>query len=202
MIPENSSVPAPRYTMYWLGIHTVFILVIAGILSLLALGIDSLSHSRLEAHLLPATNQTKVAISTGYSFVLITLTLFSLMLVEIAYRKPINYIQYALIGCALCLFYLLLLSITEPLQFWASYLIVSAMTIGLIGWFVHGIIREPKPVKLTVGILLAEYAVVMLLLYMGSLALLIGSLILFVILAIAMYFTLKLKVDNNELIFK
>ena len=156
MIPENSSVTSPRYTMYWLGIHTVFILVIAGILSLLALGIDSLSHSRLEAHLLPAANQTKVAVSTGYSFVLITLTLFSLMLVEIAYRKPINYIQYALIGCALCLFYLLLLSITEPLQFWASYLIVSAMTIGLIGWFVHGIMREPKPVKLTMGTLLAE----------------------------------------------
>ena len=37
---------------------------------------------------------------------------------------------------------------------------------------------------------------------MGSMALLIGSLSLFVLIAVAMYFTLKLKVENEELVLK
>ena len=73
------------------------------------------------------------------------------------------------------------------------------MTVGLIGTFVKGIMGKMKAVLLTVVILLVEYALILLLLYMGSLALLIGSLSLFAILAVAMYFTLKLKVINSEL---
>jgi len=192
----------PRYTMSWLGVHTIFVLCISGVLALLALGVDSLSYSRLSQQLVPAANQTKVAVSTGYCFLICLLTLLSIMLVEIKYRKPVNYIQYCLIGCALCLFYLLLLALSEPLQFWAAYIVVSLMTIGLIAWFIKGIMNETKPMILATEIIAAEYAVMMLLLYMGSMALLIGSLILFVILAVAMYCTLKLKMQNEELTFK
>ncbi len=76
------------------------------------------------------------------------------------------------------------------------------MTISLLGWFVHGMMRARKAVNMIVLILFVEYAAVLLLLYMGNLALLVGSLILFVVLAFAMYFTLKLKMVDNELTLK
>lgn len=124
------------------------------------------------------------------------------MLVEVAFRKGINYLQYALIGMALTLFYLLLLAISEKLAFGWSYAIVSVMTIGLIALFVKGITQNLKAVGLSTGILVVEYALMFILIKLGSMALLIGSLSLFLLIALAMYFTLKLKVENEELILK
>lgn len=37
---------------------------------------------------------------------------------------------------------------------------------------------------------------------MGAMALLIGSILLFALIALAMYFTLKMKVEYDEIIFK
>jgi inner membrane protein involved in colicin E2 resistance len=52
---------------------------------------------------------------------------------------------------------------------------------------------------LITAILVAEYALMFVLIKLGSMALLVGSLSLFAILAVAMYFTLKLKMKNGEL---
>ena len=87
----------------------------------------------------------------------------------------------------------------EKMPFYIAYAIVTVMTVGLIGTFVKGIMAYTKAVVLTAGILIVEYGIILLLLYMGSMALLIGSLSLFVITAIAMYFTLRLKVIDREL---
>ena len=59
-----------------------------------------------------------------------------------------------------------------------------------------------KAVWMTVGLLLAEYIIVAILVKMGTLALLVGSLLLFVIIAVAMYITLRMKVVDGELTFK
>ena len=103
---------------------------------------------------------------------------------------------------ALTLFYLLLLAISEKMAFGWSYVIVSVMTIGLIALFIKGITQNMQAVCLTAGILVVEYGLMFILIKMGTMALLIGSLSLFVIIAIAMYFTLKLKVENEELTIK
>lgn len=196
---QNPPVKQPRYTMQWLGLQTLFVIGVAVIFALVACSVDSLAVSRAGQNLLDGATRTLVSNSTGYCFAVTAITLLSLTLIEIAFRKPVNYLQYGLTGCALCLFFLLLLAMAEKMPFWLAYAIVTVMTVGLIGLFVKGIMARRKAVALTVGILLTEYALILLLLYMGSLALLIGSLSLFVILAIAMYFTLKLKVVDREL---
>ncbi|MDE5688132.1 MAG: cell envelope integrity protein CreD, partial [Paramuribaculum sp.] len=129
-------------------------------------------------------------------------TSMSLILVELAFRKDINYLQYALIAMALTLFYLLLLALSEHLAFGWSYAIVSVMTIGLIAMFIKGITQSIKAVGLTICILVVEYGLIFVLTQMGKMALLIGSLSLFIIIALAMYFTLKLKIENEELTIK
>ncbi len=201
---NNQSQPATagkpyKYTMGWLGLHTLFALAMAGILSIAASGVDSLSASRAGAKLLSAASRSMITESTLYSFAVIAISTVSLMLIEVAFRKRINYLQYGLVGCALCLFYLLLLSLSELMPFAAAYAIVSLMTVGLIGWFVNGLTANRKAVATAAGILASEYAVILLLLYLGSMALLIGSLVLFALIALAMYFTLRLKLVDEEL---
>ena len=85
------------------------------------------------------------------------------------------------------------------MSFVGSYAVVCVMTIGLITLFVKGITHNLKAVGMTAGILIVEYTVIFLLIKLGSMALLIGSIILFLLIALAMYFTLKLKVENDEL---
>ena len=192
----------PKYTKRWLGLQSLFILGVAFVFSMISLGIDSFALNRSETGLLSQGHYGIISESITYCFAIIAVTSISLMLIEIAYRRPINYIQYILIGSALCLFNFLLLAISEHLSVVIAYMIVTVMTIGLISWYVWGITINKKATMVSSFILCVEYALILTLLYIGSMALLIGSLILFALIAIAMYFTLKLKIENEELILK
>ncbi len=192
----------PYYTMRWLGLQTLYVLIIAVVLALIASGIDGFASSRVDNGLLQGPRYTLLSQSIAYCFGIISITSISLMLVEVAFRKCINYLQYALISMALTLFYLLLLALSEKLTFGLAYAIVCLMTIGLISWFIKGITGNIKAVGLAAGILAVEYALMFILIMLGSMALLVGSLSLFVLIAVAMYFTLKLKVENDELVIK
>lgn len=200
---ENSVIyRQPKYTMSWLGLQTIYVLGIAFVLALVASGIDSFAYDRVESGLLHSARYTLLSQSIVYCFGVIAITSMSLILVELAFRKDINYLQYALIAMALTLFYLLLLALSEHLAFGWSYAIVSVMTIGLIAMFIKGITQSIKAVGLTICILVVEYGLIFVLTQMGKMALLIGSLSLFIIIALAMYFTLKLKIENEELTIK
>lgn len=191
-----------RYTMRWLGFQSLFIIIVALVLAAIVGIVDTCASGRRDSGLLTEDSYSLVTSSTSYCFLVIAITLFSLMLIEVAFRRSINYLQYALIACSLTVFHLLLLAMSEHMPFWLAYIIVSLMTIGLILWFVYQLMRERKAVILTGSILTAEYAIMVILLYMGSMALLVGSLSLFALIAVAMYFTLKLKVENEELVLK
>lgn len=192
----------PRYSMRRLGIKILFIFLVSFILALVAGGIDALATGRENSGLLSKENYQLVTNSTSYCFALIFITSLTLVLLEVAFRKEINYLQYALIGCALCLFYLLLLSVSELIPFLPSFLIAALMTVALISIFVNGITGKVKTMVITTAVLTAEYALIYILASIDSMALLIGSLSMFALIALAMYFTIKLKIENNELILK
>ena len=201
---ENSeNYREPKYTMHWLGFQTIYVLAVAFVLALIAgTAINELASNRAASELLLQSDRSFISQAIGYCFGVIVITLMSLAMIEIAFRKSINYLQYALIAMALTLFYLLLLAFSEKLDFGISYTIVAAMTIGLIALFIKGITHIFKAVILSAAIIALEYVLIFILIKLGSMALLIGSLCLFIILAVAMYFTLKLKVENEELIIK
>lgn len=192
----------PRYSIRRLGIKILFIFLVSFILGLVAGGIDALATGRENSGLLSKENYQLVTNSTSYCFALIFITSLTLVLLEVAFRKEINYLQYALIGCALCLFYLLLLSVSELIPFLPSFLIAALMTVALISIFVNGITEKVKTMVITTAVLTAEYALIYILASIDSMALLIGSLSMFALIALAMYFTIKLKIENNELILK
>lgn len=191
-----------KYTMHWLGSQILYVLGISIVLALIASGLDGFASGRQESGLLPGDRYEYVSQSITYCFAVIAITSMSLMLIEVAFRKGINYLQYGLIGCALCLFNLLLLAMAEKMSFWIAYVVVSIMTIVLISCFVMGLTKNKKATFLSTIILGVEYGLILVLVYIGSMALLIGSLSLFILIAVAMYFTLKLKVENEELVLK
>ena len=127
-----------------------------------------------------------------YAFLIILLTFAAVFFVEMSKAKPIHPVQYLLIGIALIVFYTLLLSFSEHMNFGLSYLIACVMTIAMIVVFMASITKDKKT-ALGIGILLfVLYAFVYVLLQLETYALLVGSVGLFIILGIAMFATQKI----------
>lgn len=131
-----------------------------------------------------------------YAILIILLTFVVVFFVEIMDKKRVHALQYLLIGLGLCLFYSLLLSISEQMNFTAAYVISSVLTIGIISLYMRGIMKKKRPALIMGGLLLALYTYIYVLIQLETLALLAGSIGLFVILALLMYFSKKIDWFN------
>ena len=124
---------------------------------------------------------------------IIILTFITVLIAEILKNTPIHIIQYLLIGIALVLVYCLLLSFSEFLAFGWAYLIAAVMTIGLITAYIAAILKIKKT-ALSIGVLLsALYIYIFVLLRLETLSLLVGSIGLFIILALIMRVSQKIN---------
>lgn len=128
-----------------------------------------------------------------YAILIIALTFIVIFFVEVMDKKQFHALQYLLVGLALCLFYTLLLSMSEHINFSISYLISALLTIGLISLYVLGSMKSKRPAFIIGGLLSLLYLYVYILIQLETLALLAGSLGLFVILAVLMYFSKKIN---------
>lgn len=135
--------------------------------------------------------------STKYAVLIILLTFTVIFFTEILEKTRIHALQYLLVGLALCLFYSLLLSMSEHIGFTPAYLVASVLTIALAGGYMLGIIKRKKPALIMTGLLSVLYIYVFILIQLETYALLAGSLGLFVILALVMYFSKKIDWFNE-----
>jgi len=124
--------------------------------------------------------------TSKYALLIIALTFGIFFFFEILLKKSIHPIQYTLVGFALTIFYLLLLSISEHLGFNLAYLVSSIATILLISVYTHFILKHLGASSLLLGLLTALFSYVFIILQMQDFALLAGAIALFVILAIVM----------------
>ncbi|MDL2278859.1 cell envelope integrity protein CreD [Parabacteroides sp. OttesenSCG-928-G07] len=131
--------------------------------------------------------------SAKYAFMFIALTFVVFFFVEIITKKRIHPIQYLLVGVALIIFYSLLLSISEQLNFGMAYLIASIATIGLITIYTQSIFKNKMQTSVMTFVLCLLYLFLYVVLQLEDIALLIGSIGLFIILAIIMYFSRKIS---------
>lgn len=127
--------------------------------------------------------------STKYGALFILLTFCTFFVVELLQRRRLHPVQYLLVGAALCLFYLLLLSLSEHIGFGFAYLAAAAGTIGVIGMYAgHVLGGLGQGVRMVAGLSLL-YGFLYVLLQLEDYALLVGSVSLFLILAAVMYAT-------------
>ncbi len=136
---------------------------------------------------------SKTERSVKYALLFVTLTFLLYFFIEILQKKKVHPLQYVLVGLAISVFYTLLLSISEYLGFNAGYIIAAAATILLITAYTKSIFQEWKIVAIFFTVLTALYGFIFVLIQLQDGALLIGSIGLFVILAIVMYYSRKIE---------
>lgn len=123
----------------------------------------------------------------GILFVLLTFSAFFMF--ELLRQLRIHPIQYALVGMALAIFFLLLVSLSERIAFGAAYLAASLACIGLIGVYLAAVLRSRGWGAGFAGMLGLLYAALYGLLVSEDNALVLGAGLLFVILAAVMLLT-------------
>jgi inner membrane protein len=137
----------------------------------------------------PVDQYLKTERAIKYALLFITLTFASFFLLDVLKKLPVHPVQYGLVGAALALFYLLLLSLSEHVGFATAYLLASAGCVGLITFYVTHVLRS-RLRGLGFGCGLAVlYGCLYGLLSADDYALLTGSLLLFAVLAAVMILT-------------
>jgi inner membrane protein len=131
--------------------------------------------------------------SVKYAILIIALTFMSFFFIEILNHKRIHPLNYILIGLGLCIFYTLLVSISEFLNFNQAYFIATALTLALVFLYAKSILQSSRLATIVGGVMLILYSFIFIIIQLEDTALLIGSIGLFLILAIVMYVSRKIN---------
>ncbi|QJD95775.1 cell envelope integrity protein CreD [Mucilaginibacter robiniae] len=147
---------------------------------------------------IPVDEYQKTMRSSKYAILIIALTFVALFLTEVVQKQKVHMLNYTLIGAAMIVFYILLLSFAEQVGFNIAYLIAAIATIALITWFVASLLSHQKAAILFAGILTLFYSFIFIIIQLEDLALLVGSIALFIIIATLMYFSRTIDWNNRE----
>jgi inner membrane protein len=139
--------------------------------------------------------------STKYGALFVVLTLASLFILELSLKVRFHPIQYGLAGLAMCLFYLLLLALSEHVGFAWAYIASSLVVIAMNTTYVASIVPKAKQLMAasTMGlVLLSLYSYLYTVLSLEDYSLLIGTLGLFVALALVMWVSRQVNWYKSE----
>jgi len=144
----------------------------------------------------PVDEYAKNNRSAKYAILVIGLTFLIYFFFETMRRFHIHPFQYFLIGLAISVFYLLLLSLSEQIGFNYAYLAASVATIGLIVVYSASVLKSIRLVIQLALMLSAIYGFIFIILQLEDYALLAGSLGIFAALAAVMYYSRKVDWYN------
>ena len=142
--------------------------------------------------LLPVDQYQKSMRTSKYGVLIILLTFIALFLVEITQKIRIHPFQYILIGAALIIYYTLLLSFSEHIGYNLAYVASS------IAQWSDKSLRNDIPTRQRLGILFMSllvifYSFVFIIILQQDFSLLLGSMGLFLIISLLMYFSRKIN---------
>lgn len=127
-----------------------------------------------------------------YGVLFLALVFVTFFLFEVVSAVRLNALNYLLVGAALCLFYLALLSLSEFIGFTPAYACAagaSSLLVGLYGW---SVLRSGRRALIVSAMLAGVYLYLYFVLRMEDFALLAGTAALFALLAAVMYATRRL----------
>lgn len=133
-----------------------------------------------------------------YAFLVILLSLIGVYVGEMSVGSEINSLNYLLIGAALLLFYLMLLSLAEWIGFGLAYIVSAVLILGMIALYLKAIVHDNKSVAAICLFMGLIDVFIYVLLSIADMALLVGTFGLFFILGAAMFFSLKIKFQSQQ----
>jgi inner membrane protein len=137
----------------------------------------------------PVDHYLKSERSVKYGVLFVILVSCVIFMFEIVSGARVHPIQYGMVAAALCLFFLLLVPLSETIGFAAGYLSAAGLTVALLSYYIAGICRSWHRGAALAGLLSVVYGYMYLTLRSEDHALLLGSLLLFGTLAGAMIVT-------------
>ncbi|WP_339066613.1 cell envelope integrity protein CreD [Teredinibacter turnerae] len=135
--------------------------------------------------------QTERALKYGILFIAICFAAFFIF--ESVGGINIHPIQYALVGVTLAIFYLLLLALAEHIPFYAAYTIAAGSCCLLLLEYLSAMLGRRRRAAIFCGCLAVLYAKLYVILQMEDFALLMGSLMMFALLALLMITTRNIR---------
>ncbi len=133
----------------------------------------------------------------NYAALVVALVFTAFFLFEVLAGLRLHAVHYALVGAALCLFYLALLALGEFVGPDRAYLGAAVASSLLIVFYSASILRSPVRAGLVATILAGVYGILYLVLRMENYSLLAGTATLFAALGAVMFFTRKVDWDGE-----
>ena len=135
-----------------------------------------------------------------YGVLFLGLTYITFLIFELGINHRLHIVQYGIIGLALSMFYMTLLSVAEHADFFKAYLAAAALIITMITLHAYAAIRRLGRTVLIALLLTGLYSILYSLLKLEDYALLVGTILLLAILAVMMYLTRNIgkKTEQNE----
>lgn len=127
--------------------------------------------------------------SVKYALLFIALSFIIFFIFEHSKRCPIHPIQYAFVGLAISVFYLLLLALSEHFSFIHAYSIALACCASLIGFYLRYMLKSAVAAGIFTLMLIGLYALLFVIIQAEDFAMLLGAGLIFTILTILMYVT-------------
>jgi inner membrane protein len=140
----------------------------------------------------PVNVYTQADRASKYGILFVLLTFVGFALFELVRQLRIHPLQYLLVGLALAIFFLLLLSLSEHMEFWIAYVAAAVACIGLLGTYLSAVLHSGARGWGFAGGLTLLYGALYGLLVSEDNALVLGSLMLFAILAAIMLATRRI----------
>ena len=146
--------------------------------------------------MIPVDEYQKSERTAKYGFLVIGLTFLIFFLIQTLSKISIHPFQYLMIGISLVMFYTLLISISEHSSYLNAYFVSGCSVVILITLYSRSILKNVK-FPLFIGASLSLlYSFIYVIIQLENYALLVGSIGLFIILALVMY--ASRKIDWNS----
>jgi len=139
---------------------------------------------------------SKITRAIKYGSLFFILTYITFLIFEMAIGRRLHLVQYGMIGLALSMFYLALLSLAEHIGFFTAYLSAASVIISMISLYVYAAIRRFSSAAIIGTLLSGLYVILYMLLKSEDHALVSGTALLLVVLAIMMYLTRNIGTDK------
>jgi inner membrane protein len=135
--------------------------------------------------------QSERAVKYAVLFIVMTFLVFFLW--EVFSATLLHPMQYTFVGFAMCVFYLLLVSISEHTSFDFAYAVSSLVTTLLVAAYAKAVLRGLRQGTSVLGALVLLYGFLYLLLRLEDYALIAGSVAVFIVLAFVMFVTRRMN---------
>ena len=146
--------------------------------------------------IIPVDEYQKNERASKYGFLVIGLTFLIFFVIQSISKISIHIFNYTMIGLALIMFYTLLISITEHSNFLKAYVIAGISVVVMISLYSISLLKNRKFPLLIAFSLTALYTFIFVIIQLENYALLVGSIGLFLILGLIMYFSRKIDWNN------